>query len=260
MKSAEKKAGRKMRAHKAEMLFKGFKLLLRSPGTFFKEMRRVFRPPEEYYQKRLSMTLRQWLLYHQKNIVFDQCSWMGVKALKNPFDSWIYQEIIYKVRPDVLIEIGSAEGGSTLYFAHLMDIIGHGEIISIDIERSKYNVEHDRITAITGKSSSEEVVKRVTELCKDKKVLVMHDGDHRKEAVLEDLGNYAKLVSVGSYLIVEDGISDLYKPGDGMGQWFEGPLKAVDEFLATNDGFVVDTDCERYILTYNPRGFLKRIK
>ena len=92
------------------------------------------------YSERFQMTLREWLIYHHKDIVYDKCTWMGVRALKNPFDAWIYQEIIYEVKPDVIVEIGSAEGGSTLFFANLLDLLGSGTVVSVDIdsERERY--------------------------------------------------------------------------------------------------------------------------
>ena len=185
---------------------------------------------------------------------------MGVHTIKNPLDAWIYQEIIYDVQPDVIIEIGSFEGGSTLYFAHLLDILGKGMVISIDIQRKIYNVEHNRIVVITGDSSSQEVILKVSELSTGKSVLIIHDGDHHKEQVLSDLQNYSKFVSLNSYFIVEDGIIDLFKPGDGIGSHREGPLAAAEQFLGKNRDFIADTERERYILTYNPRGFLKRIR
>jgi len=212
------------------------------------------------YSALFGMSLKQWFLYQQRNIIFDKCHWMGVRAIKNPLDAWIYQEIIYGVKPDVIIEIGSAEGGSTLYFANLLDLLGKGIVISIDIDRTKYHIEHGRITIITGDSSSPETISKVSNLCKDKYVLVIHDGDHRKENVLKDLRSYSTFVSVNSYFIVEDGIADLFQAGDGIGMFEDGPLKATEEFLTENHNFIVDKECERYILTYNPKGFLKRIR
>jgi len=185
---------------------------------------------------------------------------MGVRALKNPLDAWIYQEIIYEVQPDIIIEIGTLEGGSTLYFAHLLDLLGKGRVISIDIDRTNYHVQHERIVALTGDSSSPEIISKVSELCEGKSVLVVHDGDHRKEQVLKDLRHYSKFVSLNSYFIVEDGIVDLFKPGDGIGEEGGWALEAAEQFISENPGFVVDTERERYILTYNPRGFLKRIQ
>jgi cephalosporin hydroxylase len=185
---------------------------------------------------------------------------MGVRALKNPFDAWICQEIIYNVQPDVIIEIGSASGGSTLYLANLLDILGKGMVISIDIDRSTYCVEHNRIVVLTGDSSSQEIIAKTTELCRGKSVLILHDGDHHEQQVLRDLRSYSKLVSVNSYFIVEDSIVDLFEPGDSIGQYYEGPLKAIEQFVSENSDFVIDKECERYILTYNPKGFLMRIR
>ena len=213
----------------------------------------------EEYGKHLKMSLRAWLLHHQKNIIFSKSSWMGVRSLKNPLDAWIYQEIIYEIKPDIIVEIGSYEGGSTLYLANLLDLLGKGTVVSIDINRDKYSVEHNRIVTITGDSSSLETVSEVSKLCSNgKSVLVIHDGDHRKEAVLKDLHLYSNFVSVGSYFIVEDGIVDLFEPGDGIGLCEDGPLLAVEEFLSKNSNFVLDAERERYILTYNPKGFLRR--
>ena len=87
----------------------------------------------EFYQRKFSMSLREWLIYHQKEIVFHQVTWMGKKILKNPLDAWIYQEIIYEVQPDVIVEIGSSHGGSTKYFADLLDILGKGMVVSIRV-------------------------------------------------------------------------------------------------------------------------------
>jgi cephalosporin hydroxylase len=185
---------------------------------------------------------------------------MGVRAAKNPFDSWIYQEILFQVQPDILVEVGSLEGGSTLFFAQLMDLIGKGAVVSVDKDRSNFQIKHPRVTAITGDSSSSEVVRQVSQICAGKSVLVVHDADHRKEQVLMDLSNYSRLVTIGSYLIVEDGIIDLFTPGDGIATFEEGPLSAIEEFLKLNSDFVIDKNCERYILTYNPNGFLKRIR
>lgn len=210
------------------------------------------------YHEKYEMTLREWLIYHQKEIVIRQVFWMGKPAFKNPLDAWIYQEIIYEVQPEVIIEIGSGYGGSTKYFANLLDILGKGRLISIDIERSVYDFEHERVTAFTGSSSDPEIISQVGELCREKTVLVIQDGDHSKAQTLEDLENYSKFVSPGSYFIMEDGIVDLFHHGDCLGFEEDGPLAAVEEFLSSHPEFEVDETRERYILTYNPRGFLKR--
>lgn len=218
------------------------------------------RTVEEYRKLYEELTLKDWLLYHQHRIVFGRCNWMGVTALKNPLDAWIYQELLHEVQPDVLVEIGSAHGGSTAYFAHLMDLIGKGTIVSIDITRETFNVRHPRIVLLTGDCSSPAVLDRVAGLCAGKTTMVLHDGDHTKPAVLRDLRAYAPFVSVGSYLLVEDGIVDLFEPDEGFGFQEEGPMRAVEEFLRENPDFEVDDRCERYLMTYNPMGFLRRIR
>ena len=212
-----------------------------------------------YYADQYSMTLRDWLIYHQNDIVFDQVKWMGMPALKNVLDAWIYQEILYEVQPDVLVEIGSRYGGSTQYFADIMSILGKGEVVSIDIDRSVYKLEHERVTPLTGNSSDPEILSAVEERCKNKTVMVIQDGDHRMHQVLEDLKNYSGFVTPDSYFIVEDGIVDLYHDGDGLGFQTQGPLEAVEAFLGDNPQFVIDSKRERYLLTYNPKGYLKRV-
>jgi cephalosporin hydroxylase len=244
-----------------KLLLKAPKLLLRGDkDKLFGQIQKLLKPVPKDYSRKFKMRLNQWLLNHQKNIVFDKCHWMGVKAFKNPFDSWIYQEIIYGVKPDIIVEIGSAHGGSTLYLANLLDIIGKGQVISIDIDRTNYNVKHDRIIEVTGDSSAPETFEKVSRLCQGKATLIFHDGEHSKEHVLKDLNAYSRLVSKGSYFIVEDGIVDLFKPGDGIGTYVEGPLAAVEIFMENNPDFIVDAERERYILTYNPKGFLKRVR
>jgi len=199
------------------------------------------------------MTLLEWLKYHHEKVVFDKVSWMGVPFHKNVMDAWIYQELIFKIKPDVIVEIGSENGGSTLYFAHLLDCIGKGKVISVDVSRASYSVKHDRVLEITGHSSTEWVIEKVSELCKDKIVFINQDGGHSEDQVLRDLTNYSSLISIGSYFIIED---TLLYPYAGLK---EGPLVAINKFLETNHNFVIDLECERYILTANPSGYLRRI-
>jgi len=237
------------------------RLRLLAPRTVYKLINRVvrFRPKE--YRKIYRMTLRRWFLYHNKHIVFDNCHWMGVGTLKNPLDAWIFQEIIFEVRPDVVVEIGSAAGGTTLFLANMLDLIGKGQVVSVDIDRSSFDVTHPRIDCVTGDSSSPQTVGHVAALCEGKSVLVIHDGDHNKPQVLKDLKAYAPLVTVGSYFIVEDGLIDLFKPNMLFGFFPDGgPLEAIKEFLRWNCDFIADREKERYLLTFNPMGYLKKVR
>jgi cephalosporin hydroxylase len=211
------------------------------------------------YDDRYGMSLREWLRFHQGEIVFDKVSWMGKRIWKNILDAWIYQEIIWEVQPEVIVEIGSKYGGSTLFLANMLDLMGLGQVISIEIDRSSYDVDHPRIIELTGASGELPILEKAREICRNKRVMVIQDGDHRKSQVLQDLENYSGVVSVGSYFIIEDGIVDLFHAGDGLGFENEGPLAAVEAFLETNGNFEVDTNRERYLLTYNPKGYLKRV-
>ena len=197
---------------KKEILMRGIEVLKEDPRRFRGLLGKYFLPRRKEYRKLFRMRLDKWLLYHQKTIGSDKCYWMGVRAIKNPCDAWIYQEILYEVKPDIIVELGSAEGGSTLYLAHLLDLMGKGTVISVDNDRRKYNVKHDRIIEVTGDTAAPETVDEVYRLCRDKSVLVIHDANHKKANVLKDMQLYSPLVSVNSYLIVEDGIMDLFRP------------------------------------------------
>lgn len=212
------------------------------------------------YARTYAMTLAQWMLYHQDNVVFDKVHWMGVRALKNPLDCWIYQEILWETRPEVVVEIGSLHGGGTMFFCHLLDIIGAGSVVSVDVDRSVYQAKHPRLTDVTGDCADPAVAAEVARLCAGKRAMVVHDADHNKDAVLAALRLYAGLVAVGHYLIVEDGHVDVFDPSVRLGWDRPGPLAAVREFLAEDDRFAMDRERERYLLTYNPGGFLKRVK
>jgi cephalosporin hydroxylase len=225
---------------------------------------RLVRPVRADYRPRMRMRIGDWLSHIQRDVMVTddpaaQCTWMGVRALKNPLDAWVYQEILFERRPDVVVELGSYNGGSTLFLAHMMDLIGHGVIVSVDIDRSRWDVRHDRIHTVTGDSGAPETVAEVTRLCAGRTVMVIHDADHYKGPVLRDLRAYAPLVSPGQYLVVEDGMMDILRPSSQVGTLDPGALEATEEFLAENPEFVVDPIRERFIATNNPRGFLRRV-
>lgn len=210
------------------------------------------------YQDRLrSFTLYDYLIFHQREIVFSKCTWNGFPTLKNPFDAWIYQEIVFRVRPAVILEIGSYAGGSTAFFASLLDTCGSGQVLSVDIDPAPFQLDHPRVHRLIGDSQSQTVIEQVYSFCDGKRTLVVHDGDHRAAAVLADLRSYADLVALGSYFIIEDGVVDLFEESEFHWKG-PGPLAATEAFLTERDDFSVDEAAERYILTYNPRGFLLR--
>lgn len=218
---------------------------------------------DDEYRDLMAMTLGEWVGKHHVETVFKKVSWMGVETLKMVTDIWIYQELIFRTRPEVLVEIGSYKGGSTLFFAQLYDMLAadhgmDGKVVSIDIDRSVYEVSHPRITELTGDNLSPEIFERVRALCEGKRTMVMHDGDHKRDNVYESLKLYGPLVSPGCYFVVEDGIQDVFARPHPLGDRNPGPLVATRDFLRENDDFEIDEDCERYGITYNPRGYLRR--
>jgi len=213
------------------------------------------------YQNLNQMTLSGWLDYHQKNVVFDKVSWMGIPTLKNVLDLWVYQELIYSLRPDLIIEMGSFKGGSTLYLAQMLEQIGHGCIISVDLDHSHFMASHTRITTVTGSTQDPAIIERLKGEASGRSVMIIHDADHSRNMVLADLQTYADLVSKNSYFIVEDGVVDLFAEDTLLGSTMggPGPLPAVRKFLEQDQRFIIDRSCERYLLTYNPCGYLKKI-
>lgn len=213
---------------------------------------------DDEYRDAYSRTIAEWMGRHHREIVFSRVNWMGVETLKMVFDIWIYQEILNEKRPELLIEIGSYRGGSTLFFAHLFDIMGSGQVISIDIDRSKYEVSHPRITELTGDNLSDAVFSRVRELAAGKRTMIIHDGDHRYENVIGSLRMYGPLVTPGQYFVVEDGVMDVFTPLHPLGYGGKGPLGAIRDFIRESDAFEIDRSRERYQITYNPNGYLLR--
>jgi cephalosporin hydroxylase len=197
-------------------------------------------------------------------------SWLGVPVRKCPMDLWNYQEMIYETRPDVIIETGTQLGGSAYYLASLCDLVGNGRVITIDVDSPQESLskegkaipkarpDHPRISYCRGSSTSEDVVRRVKELIQPgERVLVILDSDHRKEHVLNELRAYAPMVTVGNHIVVEDTNANGHPVLPDFGP---GPREAVEDFLRGNHDFVVDQSRESHLMTFNPGGFLRRVR
>jgi cephalosporin hydroxylase len=234
-------------------------LLKENPFLFARKLAAWVRPMRKDYRRRWNGSLRRWLIRYQNDLVFQKVRWMGLPAWKNVLDAWVYQEIIYEVRPEIIVEIGNACGGSTMYLANMLDLLGSGEVIAVDIDHSNFRVRHPRITLVTGDSLAPETLARVEHIAGEHRGLVIHDGDHSREHVLADLRAYAKFVALGSYFIVEDTVMDLFRPGNNLGA-VDGPLGAAEEFVREHNEFLIDHDREYFVLTHNPCGYLKRVR
>ena len=239
-------------------LVRNLGLLRNNPRLFLQKLATWHRLMDSYYRRRWNCSLGEWMIRYHKDVVFDRVSWMGIKARKMVLDAWVYQQIIFEVRPEFIIEIGNAEGGSTLYLAHLLDLLGAGKVIAVDIDHTIFQPRHPRIELVTGDSLSEQTLATVERHAGEGRGMVIHDGDHSRNHVLNDLRAYSRFVSKGGYLIVEDTVADLFRAGDGLGS-VNGPMGAVEQFLREDSRFRTDLECEFFVATYNPRGFLKRV-
>jgi cephalosporin hydroxylase len=183
-------------------------------------------------------------------------TFLGVPTWKLPLDLWLYQELVWELRPGLIVETGTAHGGSALYLATLCETIGHGQVISVDIGEWPDRPAHPRLTYVVASSTDPRVVDRVAEQAADAgTVLVVLDSDHRRDHVLEELRAYAPLVTPGSYLVVEDTNINGHPVYEAFGP---GPMEAVQDFLKERDDFEVDRSREKLLLTFNPGGWLRR--
>lgn len=196
------------------------------------------------------------ILYFRSG-AFEHTHWMGHKAAKCPMDMWAYAELMHALQTDLVIETGTWHGGSALFFAHMLDIMGRGKVVSVDIALPDTLPRHDRIEYIKGSSTSEAVLETIGErAAQARSVLVILDSDHHADYKLKELDAYAGFVTPGSYMIAEDSCFDYYPAWQEFGP---GPATAVRNFLSGRSDFVVDRTPERHLLSFAPEGFLKRV-
>lgn len=189
---------------------------------------------------------------------------LGVTSTQYPTDNWVMQEIISEIKPDFIIETGTGQGGTALFYATVLDKVNdNGRVITIDIydhvpEVLEFKVWTERVEFLKASSVAPETIKQITERVKGKKVLVTLDADHSKNFVLNEMKLYAPLVSLNSYLVVQD--THLGgNPNHHPSVQDEGPMGAVREFLATRSDFEIDHSRESHLITQNPSGFLKKV-
>jgi len=199
--------------------------------------------------------------------------WLGRPVIQYPQDLIAMQEIIWQVRPDIIVETGVAHGGSLVYYASLLELLkGPGRVIGVDVEIRPHNRQSieahpmaHRIQLIEGSSIHSNTVERVRALCPGgAKTLVVLDSNHTHDHVLAELEMYSPLVTRGSYLVVFDTVVEHmdksffpdrpWGPGDN-------PMTAVQEFLKSSDRFEVDQEIHRkLVITVAPSGYLRCVK
>jgi cephalosporin hydroxylase len=202
-------------------------------------------------------------LFYAAEGTWQERTWLGIPTYQNPNDAWVHQEIIYEVKPDYIIEAGTAVGGSAILWATVLrEVNRDGRVITMDIGdpsagATGHPIWRERVEFIKGSSTDPATVARLADRVRGKRVLVILDSDHRKPHVLDELRAYAPMVNVGSYVIVQDTNVNGHPAAPDFGP---GPMEALDEFLASNDQFEVDRGREALLLTLHPRGYLKRVR
>ena len=198
------------------------------------------------------------LYYESADQTWQSTRWLGVEVQKCPLDLWIYQELLFELRPQLIIETGTFQGGSAYYLASVCDLLGCGDIVTIDVTARPHRPKHPRITYVTASSTDPAVVGDLGEAVRDlDSVLVILDSDHSAAHVADELRLLSPLVTMGGYVIVED---TNVNGRPVVADFGPGPGEAVDEFLASTDEFVADASRERLFMTFNPSGYLRRVR
>ncbi len=214
-----------------------------------------------FIKKQFRFVIEDERIFFDTNTVYTghfSVTYRGVPAIRCPFDYVMYQMIIWDIKPNLIIEIGTSNGGGALYMADILNMTGKGVVHTINIENKAYKevLEHPRIKIFT--SGWAEYDMNQTKAFPT--ILVIEDGSHTYEDTLGALKKFSPFVTLGSYFIAEDGIVDELRKEKGL---HGGPLRAIREFLKSNSDFEVDRKyCDMFgkNATFNVNGYLKRIK
>lgn len=223
-----------------------------------------------YSPEGLEMVSNLWVKLAAQHRLMYEVSWLGRPIIQLPTDIVLMQELIWRLRPDVIIETGVAHGGSLVLSASILELLGgEGIVVGVDIDIRAHNRQaieaHPlarRVRLIEGSSIAPETVAAVQEIARGaERVLVMLDSNHTEAHVRAEIDLYHKLVTPGGYLVVHDGaqawVSDIPR---GKPEWRDDhPLTAIHGFIAEHPEFEVDTQMNRLFITSSPDGFLRRI-
>jgi cephalosporin hydroxylase/glycosyltransferase involved in cell wall biosynthesis len=192
------------------------------------------------------------------SLAWRDTTWLGRKVYKAPTDLVVYQELIHRVRPDWIIETGTGGGGRALFLASVCDLVEHGHVLSIDRRLGQDLPRHPRITYIEGLAHEEDAVRQVKgAVGADPHALVILGSAGSHLRMIDEFEAFHALVPVGSYAVVEETIVNGHPVWPGFGA---GPFEATKRILAAHGNFASDPKMEKYALTFNPGGFLKRLR
>lgn len=224
--------------------------------------------------KELKQKSVDWMLHADKYKYTYNFTWLGRPIIKYPQDMVIMQELIWDVKPDLIIETGIAHGGSIIFSSSMMELLGNGgKVIAVDIDIRKHNRDEiekhpmfKNITMLEGSSIDENIVKQIADYAKDfKKVMVVLDSNHSHDHVYRELELYTPLVSLDSYILLPDTFVEFFPKGYVKDRpWDVGsnPYTAMEAFLKTTNNFVKDDNIYNKLLITEALGggYLKRLK
>jgi cephalosporin hydroxylase len=210
-----------------------------------------------WYGRLIRRTALTGLVWRTGN--FSNVTWLGHPIWQNPLDAWAIQEALFGGDVDLVVECGTNRGGSALYMASIFDLIGRGHVITIDVERPE-KLEHARVEFLHGSSTDTNVLAKVKsriDALQAERVMVLLDSDHAGPHVLRELELYGGLVSIGGYVVVQDGCIDELRI---MREGRPGPLWAIRQFVKANPEFEIDEDrSQRFLLSHSPSGWLRKV-
>jgi cephalosporin hydroxylase len=223
-----------------------------------------------YSEEGLALVSDLWLKLSAEYKIMYEPTWLGRPIIQLPHDIVQMQELIWRVKPDLIIETGVAHGGSLILSASILELLGKGRVLGVDIDIHAHNrvaieahpLTH-RIDLLQGSSIDPAIVAEVSARAADADtVMVVLDSNHAADHVAAELAAYAPLVDEGSYLVVMDGAQgQVFDIPRGNAAWKnDNPLAALEAFVAATDEFVVDDHFTRLHVTSNPRGYLRRVK
>lgn len=221
-----------------------------------------------YTKEGFELASELWMKASAHQRLMYEPTWLGIPIVQFPTDIVMMQELLWKVRPDYIIETGVAHGGSCVLHASILELIGKGTVIGIDVEIRKYNEIaikghplSKRIQLVEGSSVDESTVAKVRNMVpRGSKVVVALDSNHSYEHVKKEMEFYKNFVSPGSYMVVMDGAQEwAAELPNGKPEWKnDNPLRAIREFMETTNEWEIDDRYTRMKITSSPMGFLKR--
>lgn len=242
---------------------------------------------EQYLENRknksFSLGLDKKIFQQSKDLIYDLdqydysylWTWMGIPIIQLPADIMTTQEVIWKTKPDIIIETGVARGGSVLFMASILEMMGNGQVIGVDIDIRKHNRESieshpmsKRVTLIEGGSVDESILKQVRANIPDgARVMVVLDSDHSRDHVLEECRAYGPMVTKDCYMVVADTLvghlDEKDAPQNRSQVWFKGndPLTALQDYMLESDRFEIDLEINgKLVLSSSPGGYAHCIK